>query len=133
MEKEYTVIVKKGVNLAEVETELTASTGDGPIPSRTVDVANPRPGSTRQTHFMLTDEEATALKADDRILDVVIPAQNRDDIEIGLNATQTFDFTKTTNPDSDRANWGLRRIIETTNVYTFQILFLIPLIRVNRV
>lgn len=117
MEKEYTVIVKKGVNLAEVETELTASTGDGPIPSRTVDVANPRPGSTRQTHFMLTDEEATALKADDRILDVVIPAQNRDDIEIGLNATQTFDFTKTTNPDSDRANWGLRRIIETTNVY----------------
>jgi len=116
-EKEYTVIIRRGENLAEVEADLTASTGDGPIPSRTVDVANPRPGSKRQTHFMLTDEEATALKEDPRILDVVIPAALRDDVDIGLNATQTFDFDKTTAVDNTRANWGLRRIIADTNVY----------------
>ena len=44
MEKEYTVVVHKGVNLVELESEITASSGAGPIPNRSVDIANPRPG-----------------------------------------------------------------------------------------
>ena len=60
-EREYTVVVNAGVDLKQVEAELTASTGSGPIPNRSVDIANPRPGSRRQTHFALTDEEAKEL------------------------------------------------------------------------
>ena len=33
-EKEYTVIVKDKADLADIETELTATSGSGPIPSR---------------------------------------------------------------------------------------------------
>ena len=43
MEKEYTVVVNKGVDLTALEYEITASSGSGPIPKRSVDIANPRP------------------------------------------------------------------------------------------
>ena len=118
MEKEYTVVVNKGVDLAELENEITASSGSGPIPKRSVDIANPRPGSKRQTHFMLTDLEAKALEADSRILAVEIPPDQRDDIKIGFNATQFSNFTKpTTFTDNTLVNWGLRRSIMENNAY----------------
>ena len=91
-EKEYTVIVNNREDLADIEAELTASSGSGPIPDRTVDVANPRPGSKIQTHFMLTDEEAANLRTDSRIRAVEIPPDQRDDIQIGLWLTQTGNF-----------------------------------------
>jgi len=117
-EKEYTVIVKSGINLEEIETELTASTGAGPIPNRSVEIANPRLGSNRQTHFMLTDAEATALESDDRILAVEIPPDQRTDIQIGLRSTQFANFTKPTSLDNVAyVNWGLKRSIMETNLY----------------
>jgi len=118
MEKEYTVVVHKGVNLVELESEITASSGAGPIPNRSVDIANPRPGSKRQTHFMLTDEEATALEADSRVLAVEIPPDQRTDIQIGLNSTQLGNFTKPVTFDNNTyINWGLRRSIMELNSY----------------
>ena len=61
MEKEYIVVVHRGIDLKTFDAELSATSGAGPIPNRSVDIANPRPGSTRMTHWMLTDEEATTL------------------------------------------------------------------------
>jgi len=116
-EREYTVIVNAREDLPQIETELTASSGAGPIPNRTVDVANPRPGSKVQTHFMLTDEEAQALRSDPRIRAVEIPPDQRDDISIGLNKSQTGNFERSSQLFNDRVNWGLRRCIETTNIY----------------
>ena len=115
-EREYAVIVKKGVNLEEVDAEIAASTGDGPIPNRSVDIANPRKGSRRMTHWMLTHEEAEALKLDERILAVEIPPDQRDDIKIGLRSTQSGNFVRGFSNAND-VNWGLRRCIEETNVY----------------
>jgi len=115
-EREYTVIVKDKDDLSAIETELTASTGAGPIPERSVSVANPRPGSRIQTHFMLTDDEAEALRSDARIRAVEIPPEHRDDIKIEIRASQTGNFYRGFNDTSD-VNWGLRRINETTNVY----------------
>lgn len=115
-EREYAVIVKKGVNLEEVDADLAASTGDGPIPNRSVDIANPRKGSRRMTHWMLTHEEAEALKLDERILAVEIPPDQRDDIKIGLRSTQSGNFVRGFSNAND-VNWGLRRCIEETNVY----------------
>jgi subtilisin family serine protease len=117
MEKEYAVIVKRGIDIAEVDADLAASTGSGPIPSRSVDVANPRLGSKRITHWMLTDEEAQELQSDPRIQAVEIPPDQRDDLIIKLKSTQTADFTKPSAIDANLVNWGLRRVIEETNVY----------------
>ena len=121
MEKEYIVVVHRGIDLEAFDAELSASSGAGPIPDRSVDVANPRAGSKRMTHWMLTDEEASTLQNDERVLSVEIPPEQRDDIQLIKNASQTGTFYRTisgaalTTPSY--VNWGLRRCIEETNVY----------------
>jgi len=114
MEKEYAVIVKRGINLQDVDTELAASTGAGPIPDRTVDIANPRLGSRRMTHWMLTDDEAENLRNDPRIMAVEIPPDQRDDITIGIKASQAGEFERS-NVGQSTVNWGLRRCIDVNN------------------
>ena len=117
MEKEYIVVVNKGVDLEEFDSELSASSGSGPIPNRSVDIANPRLGSKRMTHWMLTDAEAKELEKDHRVLSVEIPPEQRSDIVIGKKAFQTSDFGKPTALNSTQVNWGLRRCISATNLY----------------
>lgn len=115
-EREYVVVVNKGVNLKELETELTASSGSGPIPNRSVPVADARIGSTRMTHFMLTADEATELMKDDRVLSVEIPVGERTDIQIGHNLTQGgSNFRRTTVHANTDINWGLVRCISASN------------------
>ena len=41
--KEYIVGLAKGVDFENPNNEMIATTGQGVIPNRTVDVANPRP------------------------------------------------------------------------------------------
>ena len=117
-EKEYVVVVNRGVDIDAFDAELSASTGEGPIPNRSVDIANPRLGSNRMTHWMLTDEEATALMDDPRVLSVEIPVDQRSDVKIGFRALQTANFDKPTILESAKVNWGLRRCIEPTNIYS---------------
>ena len=117
-EKEYIVVVNKGVNLEEVDAEIAASTGSGPIPNRSVDIANPRIGSKRMTHWMLTDEEAVALMEDHRILSVEIPPEKRDDLTLVKFATQAGDFSKVDQNTTDGyINWGLARCNSANNNY----------------
>ena len=118
-EKEYVVVVNRGVDLEEFDAEVAADTGSGPIPNRAVEVANPRWGSKRMTHWMLTDAEAETLASDERVLAVEIPADQRDDISIGLNASQTEIWYRGSSTNNTHVNWGLRRCIEETNVGTF--------------
>jgi subtilisin family serine protease len=108
-EKEYIVSLKTGVDCEAFCDEMIASTGSGPIPSRAVDIANARPGSMRNTHYSLTDEEATALRADARVYSVEIPPDQRDDIEIGHNAIQSGTWTKDSTMRSSDLNWGMIR------------------------
>ena len=63
-EKEYVVTLNKGVDYAQFNQEMIASTGAGNIPDRTVDVADARALSTRNTHYALTDAEAESLRND---------------------------------------------------------------------
>lgn len=114
MEREYTVIANTREDLPALEAEITASSGAGPIPNRSVDVANPRLGSKIQTHFMLTDEEAEALRSDPRVRAIEIPPEQRDDISIGLHASQPGVFYRGFNDNTD-TNWGLRRVTKAVN------------------
>ena len=109
-EKEYIVTLKKDVDYDQFNQDMIASTGAGDIPSRAVDVANARPGSLRNTHYSLTDEEADALKNDTRVLDVAVPPDQDDNLEIGLNATAEGTFYKGAAENSARyIDWGKRR------------------------
>ena len=117
MEKEYIVILNPDIDFDQFNQEMISNTGAGVIPDRTVDIANPRTGSQRSTHYSLTDEEAEQLKNDPRVRDVEIPPDQRDDIEIGLFASQSGDFTKTTSDSGSQLNWGMRRCIENANPY----------------
>ena len=67
-EKEYIVSLKRDVDASNFQAEMTQSSGDTNIPNRSVDVANQRLLSTRNTHYSLTDEEALQLKNDSRVI-----------------------------------------------------------------
>jgi subtilisin family serine protease len=114
-EREYVVIVKADVDIEAFDAEVAADTGAGQIPNRAVTVANPRIGSKRMTHWMLTDEEAETLAQDERVVAVEIPPDQRTDIEIGFHASQTSIFQRESGNNSTWVNWGLRRCIEEKN------------------
>jgi subtilisin family serine protease len=115
--KEYIVSTIRGIDIADIDTEMTASTGSSTIPNRSCEICNSRPLSTRQTHYRLTDAEAEALRNDLRIYSVEIPPDQRDDISIGIRAVQTSNFTKTSSDSGSFINWGLKRCISETNNY----------------
>jgi subtilisin family serine protease len=116
-EREYVVIVKADVDIESFDAEVAADTGAGQIPNRAVTVANPRIGSKRMTHWMLTDEEAETLAQDDRVVAVEIPPDQRTDMDIGLHARQTAVFERQSGNNSTWVNWGLRRCDEATNTF----------------
>lgn len=84
------------------------------IPDRVVDCVNRRPAS-RNTHYMLTDEEAKQLKQDPRVRDVsILPAY------LGISAdtcsvvqTSTY-FNRSGGTNAQYINWGLLRCTEDT-------------------
>jgi len=117
-EREYIVSLNKGVDYDQFWDQIeNASTEDGFVPTRRVDIVNERPGSLRSCHYSLTEAEASQLQDDPRVFGVEIPPDQRDDVEIGLSAIQTGDFTKTTSDSGDFVNWGLRRCISNANPY----------------
>lgn len=117
MEKEYIVVLNPDIDFDKFNQEMISNTGAGVIPDRTVDVANPRLGSQRSTHYSLTDEEAEQLKNDPRVRDVEIPPDQRDDVVMELFASQSGDFKKTSSSSGNHLNWGMRRCIENRNPY----------------
>ena len=58
-EREYIVTLNKGVDYDAFNQEMIANTGAGDIPGRSVDIADARLGSQRNTHYSLTDAEAS--------------------------------------------------------------------------
>jgi subtilisin family serine protease len=109
-EREYIVILKKGVDYDAFWNEIeNESEDDNFVPTRRVDIINERPGSLRSCHYSLTDEEAERLKNDDRIYDVEIPPDQREDIEIGLHAVQSGTWRKTISTQNYDYNHGLLR------------------------
>ena len=116
-EKEYIVTLHRNVDCESFNQEMISHTGVDSVPCRCVDVANARPGSKRNTHYMLTDDEAATLRNDPRVMAVEIPPEQQDHIEIAPTATQTGNFSKTTDDSGSFINWGLRRLNESINPY----------------
>jgi subtilisin family serine protease len=117
--KEYNVILHKGINYDEFWDDMESDTDGGKlyIPNRAVEFTNERPASLRQCWYLLTDEEAEILRADDRVLGVEIPPEHRTDIIPILNVVQYGDFTKTSSSTGEYINWGLIRSNSRENPY----------------
>ncbi|MAV94259.1 MAG: hypothetical protein CMA31_01055 [Euryarchaeota archaeon] len=112
-EKEYIVITKKGIDIAEVEAELERDTSADDsastnVPTRTVDVAYAKKANNRITHYMLNDAEAAELSKDSRIH--AVHTKPKPEVD-QLYETQTAQFDRSTSNDQDAVNWGLKRHI----------------------
>ena len=107
----YNVILHKGVDYQSFwdDMELSDDGGTLYIPNRRVDSPNLRPNSPRQAWYTLSEDEVTTLKNDDRVMDVEIPPEFRDDIFIEPRITQDGNFSKTTSDSGEFINWGLIR------------------------
>lgn len=126
VEKEYVVIVKKGLTIDELEAELERDTTDditidsNIIPDRAVEVANRRPGSDRQTHYFLTYDEAQRLKNHPMVLDVELLPELNPLLKVEPSVTVNQNFTKQdlfgAEPD-DTVNYALNRCSSSTNNY----------------
>lgn len=117
MEKEYIVTLKKGIDPNAFRQDMVADNMLPYVPPKAVTVANERPGSTRNTHYLLTDEEAVELQNDERVEAVELRPDLRDDIGIERFATQVGNFNKSTASSGDNINWGLRRMSALSNPY----------------
>lgn len=109
--REYNVILKEGIDYDGFWNDIESDTDGGKlyIPNRKVEFTNERPASLRQCWYLLTDEEAEQLKLDERVFDVEIPPEKRDDLKMALKAIQRGDFTKTTSDSGAYINWGMIR------------------------
>ena len=117
--REYNVILKRDVDYDGFWNDIESDTDGGKlyIPNRAVEFTNERPASLRQCWYLLTDEEAEQLKLDERVFDVEIPPEHRDDIKPVLRAVQSGDFTKTTSDSGAYLNWGMLRCNSSANIY----------------
>lgn len=115
MEKrEYVVTVYKEEDLEPIYEILECEHGTEFVPERACECIRRRPLS-RNTHYLLTDEEAARLKKDSRIWDVQLTQE-----ELGVEnrrfeyaVTQTGDFDKSILANSDSVQWGLYRNFQT--------------------
>jgi len=114
MLKEWIVTLHKHEDLDAFYEDMETPGGNLFIPNRAVEVANKRPIS-RNTHYMLTFEEAQMLKADDRVWDVELAEL----IEISTRPSgykiTSGTFSKDWNTDVNDINWGLLRESESSN------------------
>lgn len=116
-EKEYIISLKRGVDYEAFDSEMQAGIGRGLITDRMVEVANARPLSQRNTHYMLEEAEVTELLKDERVLDIEEPPENRDDIQIGTQAVQTGTWRKTSAVTGSDLNWGMLRATTREDVW----------------
>ena len=117
MEKEYNVILRKGVDYDQFGNDMINITNKDGIPNREIEVANARLGSYRQTHYNLTDEEAAEVRNHPDVLEVEIPPENRDDVIIGHNGRQSGTFTKSPGTTQEHVNYALLRSKYKNNPY----------------
>lgn len=109
MQKEYVVTLKRFEDLEEFYDDMETPGGNLYIPGRVVDCALRRTIS-RNTHYMLTEDEADLVRKDPRVLAVeLLPS------EIGIEPiafwTQNGNFEKSPIVDTNDKNWGLLRCI----------------------
>ena len=115
--KEYIVTLHRASDLDDIYNELENSGCGchGHFPERAVECLNRRPIS-RNTHYLLTEEEAAMIAADPRVLAVELNPADQG-IEIGYDWTETSsNFVRNGVTNSSHRNWGLLRVWNGSNL-----------------
>ena len=104
--KEFIVTAKTYECIDELCNNIETNFKSATIPGREIELVNPRCLS-RNTHYMLSDEEAVQLRQDPRVESVseVLPFK-----PLAL-FTQSGNWDKSITIDSTHRNWGLKRCI----------------------
>lgn len=108
--KEYIVTLHRHEDLEDFYVDMETPGGALYIPNRSVDIAARRPNS-RNTHYMLTDDEAEILKKDPRVLDVVPSSLIISSRRPAYSQTSP-NWNKQFINASNHVNWGLLRCFE---------------------
>ena len=112
---EYIVTCRSYEDLENLYDDMETPGGSLHIPDRAVDLVHRR-AISRNTHYMLTEEEAAEIRNDERVIACERPARDRGIFPTPF-WTQTGDFEKTTGTlQSDDKNWGLYRLIKGDTV-----------------
>lgn len=119
--KEYIVTTKSHSDLDSLYTDMENVGGNEFTPDRVVELKNRRPGS-RNTHYVMSYDEAAKLKDDPRVLAVELnPADLGFEVGVfGFEQTSTK-FDKRVGSDSGDINWGLLRCLRQTDIYNWGI------------
>lgn len=112
MLQEWIVTLHSKEDLESFYDDIETPGGSLFIPDREVEVAERRTIS-RNTHYMLTHEEANVIKADKRVWDVEL-AELANMVK-PLYKIENGDFDKSWSASSTDINWGLLRHSEATN------------------
>lgn len=111
---EFVVTTKSPEDTGSLLHDLVLEGNDSDsVPARGVEISDLRYINSLNTHYLLTDEEAEALKSDPRVEDVVDPLP----LVAEPFAFQEGDFTKAPSSFGSNQNWGLIRHSNATNVY----------------
>ena len=112
---EYIITCRSYEDLENLYDDMETPGGSLYIPDRAVDLVHRRTIS-RNTHYMLTEEEAVEIRNDERVIACERPAKHRGLVPDYL-WTQTGDFEKTSGSlQSDDKNWGLYRLVKGDTV-----------------
>lgn len=115
--KEYIVTCRSYEDLEDLYNDMETLGGSLYIPDRAVELVHRR-NISRNTHYMLTEEESVEIRNDPRVLGCEITFKDSGIIEVGYDWTQTADFNKTTGTFSgDDKNWGLYRTVKGETLY----------------
>ncbi|NBS79963.1 hypothetical protein EBS57_09255, partial [bacterium] len=111
--KEYVITLKNFDDLDQFYDDMETPGGNLYVPDRSVDIVNRRPIS-RNTHYMLSDEEAAQIRNDPRVLACELtPSQLGISIRPSWTQYSTY-WDKSTSNNSNHKNWGLLRCVEGT-------------------
>lgn len=106
--KEYIVTAQTMTDADSIIADMESPDGNLYTPNRQVDITQLRELS-RNTHFMLSDEEAVQLRTDPRVIAVERPPRDMG-IEVVHHWAQSGNFEKYEIIDINDKNWGLYRI-----------------------
>lgn len=110
-EREYVITLHNFNDLDSFYEDMETPGGNLYIPNRAVTVFARRPIS-RNTHYLLTDDEADTIRHDPRVLSVDLSLEEKG-LQLRPNWIQTSTtWNKSNSVNSNYKNWGLLRSVE---------------------
>ena len=114
------VTLHKGVDVdAFIEDMVSGTNHNEHMPNRRVELHDEKLGSKRNVDFILTRNEASALKNDPRVVDVRYGSKIENNIILSTQVIEPVKvFSKTNTLNSNHFNWGIPACTQTLNPFS---------------